>query len=134
MLELFRHWYFMFVILWWNTVFHVQQNVQITYTTQSSDKHNSEYIIIFLNKLKIVENINNNKMEKNQNKTYMVKAMGPVRDSRPPFWLCGPRTNIPAEPPSHRACQLHNYSNSYCFHMTSFLSHREMFLMLNFDL
>ena len=47
------------------------------------------YIIIFLNKLQIVENTP--KFEKkNLNKTSMANAMGPFRDSR---------TNVPAEPP-----------------------------------
>ena len=42
------------------------------------------YIIIFLNKLKIVENTKN---EKNQNKTAMAKDMGPFRDSQASSWL-----------------------------------------------
>ena len=36
---------------------------------------------------------------KNQNKTFMVKTMGPSRDSRAPSWLPGPRNDVPAEPP-----------------------------------
>ena len=49
-------------------------------------------MIIFLNKLKIVENTP--KKWKNQNKTSMVKAMGPFRDSQ-----AGPQTDVPAEHP-----------------------------------
>ena len=44
------------------------------------------------------------KNDKNQNKTSMVKAMGPFRDSRASSWLPGPRTDVPTEPPSHRPC------------------------------
>ena len=40
------------------------------------------YIIIFLNKLKIVK-ITKSKLWKNQNKTSMAKAMGPFRDLQP---------------------------------------------------
>ena len=60
------------------------------------------YIVIFLNKLKLVENTPKN--EKNQNKTSMVKAMGPFRDSQAPSWLFGSRTDVPTEPLSHRPC------------------------------
>ena len=36
--------------------------------------------------------------KKNQNKTSMVKPMGPFRDSRAPSRFSGPRTNVPIEP------------------------------------
>jgi hypothetical protein len=59
------------------------------------------YIIIFLNKLKLVENTKKTKHkkqnEKNQNKMSMAKVMGLFRNS--PTWLSGPRTDVPAEPP-----------------------------------
>ena len=29
----------------------------------------------------------------------MAKAMGPFRDSHAPYWLSGPRTDVPTEPP-----------------------------------
>jgi len=51
---------------------------------------------------KKVENTKN-KMKKNLNKTSMVKAMGPFRDSQTPSWLSGPLTDVPSEPPSQRA-------------------------------
>ena len=35
----------------------------------------------------------------------MVKDMGPFRDSQAPPWLSGPRTDVPAEPPSHMPCE-----------------------------
>lgn len=54
----------------------------------------------FLSKLKIVNNTP--KIEKNQNKTSMAKAMGPFRYSQTPSWFLGPRTNVPTEPPYHR--------------------------------
>jgi len=38
---------------------------------------------------------------KNQNKTSMAKAMGPSEITGP-SWLSGLRTDVPAEPPSHR--------------------------------
>ena len=70
------------------------------------NNYNSEvlsefYIIIFLNKLKIVENTPK-KLKKNQNKISMAKALGLFRDSQAPSWVSGPRTNVPAEPSSHR--------------------------------
>ena len=34
----------------------------------------------------------------NQNKTFMVKPMGPFRDSRAPSWLSEPRIDVPIEP------------------------------------
>ena len=37
-----------------------------------------------------------------QNKMFMVKTMGPLRDSRAPSWLPVPRTDVPAEPPTYR--------------------------------
>ena len=36
---------------------------------------------------------------KNQNKTFMVKTMGPFRDSRAPSWLPGPEPMFPLSPP-----------------------------------
>ena len=33
----------------------------------------------------------------------MAKATGPFRDLQAPSWLTGLRTDVPAEPPSHRA-------------------------------
>ena len=56
------------------------------------------YIIVFLNKLKMVENTHQ-KYEKNQNKTSVAKSMGPFRDSQAPFWLSVPRTDVATEPP-----------------------------------
>jgi len=32
----------------------------------------------------------------------VAKAMRPFRDSQARYWLSGPRTDVPAEPPSHR--------------------------------
>jgi hypothetical protein len=46
------------------------------------------YIIIFLNKLKIVEN---KKKIKNKNKTSMAEDMGPFRDSQALSWLSAPQ-------------------------------------------
>ena len=34
----------------------------------------------------------------------MAKTKGPFRDSRALSWLSGPRTDVPAESPSHRSC------------------------------
>ena len=68
-------------------------------TTGNFHKSRSEfYIIIFLNKLKMVENTHK-KYEKNQNKTSVAKSMGPFRDSQAPFWLTGPRSDVATEPP-----------------------------------
>ena len=54
------------------------------------------YVIIFLNKLKIVENT----FLLNQNKTSMVKVMmGPFRDSRTPSWISWLQTVVPNKPP-----------------------------------
>jgi hypothetical protein len=73
---------------------------------QNSEVLSEFYIIIFLNKLKIVENTNNKKrrnLKKIKNKKASVaKAMSVFRDSRVPSCLSGPRTNVPAEPLSHR--------------------------------
>ena len=63
------------------------------------------YIIILLNKLKIVE-----KYQKIQNKMSMTKAMGPSRDSQAPSWLSRPWTDVLAELPSHRLCLIVTYS------------------------
>jgi hypothetical protein len=52
------------------------------------------YIIIFLNKLKILENTFPLKM-----KTSMAKAMGPFRYSQASSWVSGPRIDEPTEPP-----------------------------------
>ena len=38
----------------------------------------------------------------------MAKAMGPFRDLYAPSCLSGPRTDVPAEPPSHRPCISHD--------------------------
>ena len=62
------------------------------------------YIIIFLNKLKLVENTkkktkHKKQNEKNQNKMSMAKGMGPFRNSQSLSWLSGPWTDVPAEPP-----------------------------------
>jgi len=43
----------------------------------------------------------------------MAKDMGPFRDLQALYWLSGPRTDVPAEPPSHRACLLHTLLLSY---------------------
>jgi hypothetical protein len=73
-----------------------------TYDQQPEFKRLSEfYIIIFLNKLKILENT-----KKNQNKTSMAKAIWPFRDLHAPYYVSGPRTDVPTEPSSHRPCQL----------------------------
>jgi hypothetical protein len=56
-------------------------------------RSNEFYIIIFLNKLKIVEST-----KKNKNKTSMAKDMGPFRDSQALSWLSGPQTDVPAKP------------------------------------
>jgi hypothetical protein len=34
----------------------------------------------------------------------MAKVKGPFGDLRTPYWLSGSRTNVPAEPPSHKPC------------------------------
>ena len=60
------------------------------------------YIIIFQNKLKIVEN--SPQKWKSQNKTSMAKAFGLFRDSRALSWVPGPRIDVSAEPPSHMPC------------------------------
>jgi hypothetical protein len=39
---------------------------------------------------------------KYQNKPFMAKTMGPFRYLQAPPWLSGPRTDVPAELPSHR--------------------------------
>ena len=52
-------------------------------------------IIIFLNKLKIVENTQKKTKGKYQNKT----SIGPFRDSQAPSWLSGLQTDVPTEPP-----------------------------------
>ena len=61
------------------------------------------YIIIFLNKLKLVENTKKTKYkkqnEKKQNKMSMAKVMGPFRNSQSLSWLSEPWTDVPAEPP-----------------------------------
>ena len=44
----------------------------------------------------------------------MVKAMRPFRDSQTPSWVPGPQTDVPAEPPSHRACPYALY-NQYIY-------------------
>ena len=36
----------------------------------------------------------------------MFKPMGPFRDSWAPSWLSGPRTDVPTEPPTHKALLL----------------------------
>ena len=36
---------------------------------------------------------------KNKNKTSMVKAMEPFRDSQTPYWFSVSRVDVPAEPP-----------------------------------
>ena len=56
------------------------------------------------------------KNDKNQNKTSMVKAMGPFRDSRASSWLPGPRTDVPTEPPSHRPCRVTLFTNQVISH------------------
>jgi hypothetical protein len=72
------------------------------YDQQPELKRLSEfYIIIFLNKLKILENTN-----KNQNKTSMAKAIWHFRVLHAPYYVSGPRTDVPTEPSSHRPCQL----------------------------
>ena len=72
----------------------MQQNVQITYALYKAVtniiQRGEFYIIIFLNKLKKVENTPPPiKNENNQNKTSMAKAMGPFRDSQAPSLLSG---------------------------------------------
>ena len=52
-------------------------------------------MIIFLNKLKIVENTPIK--SKNQNETSMADAMWPFTDSQAPSWFSGSRTNVPTE-------------------------------------
>ena len=68
------------------------------YTKQWQTLLSEFHKIIFLNKLKIVENTIKKKNKKN--KTSMAKAMGPSQGSS---WISGPWTDVPAEPPSHRA-------------------------------
>ena len=36
----------------------------------------------------------------------MAKAIWPFRDLHAPSWVSGPRIDVPAEPPSHKTCQL----------------------------
>ena len=63
---------------------------KLSYDQQPEFRSLSEfYIIIFLNKLKIVENTR--KKWKNLNKTSMAKTMWPFRDSREPSCSPGPR-------------------------------------------
>ena len=56
------------------------------------------YIIIFLNKLRIVGNAPPPSNEKNQNKTSMAKAMGLFRDSHAFRDSPGPRPMYPLSP------------------------------------
>jgi hypothetical protein len=58
------------------------------------------YIIIFLNKLKIVQNKKMKKINKTK-RLWLRLCMRHFRDSQAPSWLSGPRTDVPAEPPSH---------------------------------
>ena len=68
-------------------------NVNVSDDQQPEFRSLSEfYINIFLNKLKIVENT-----PKNQNKTPMVKAIGPFRDLQAPSWLTGTLVYVPTE-------------------------------------
>ena len=39
----------------------------------------------------------------NKKNPSMAKDMGPFRDSQALSWLSEPQTDVPAEPPSHRA-------------------------------
>ena len=76
-------------------------NVNVNYHQQPEFRNLSEFyilVVIFLNKLKIVENIPKN-WGKNQNKTPMAKAMMPFKNSQTPSWLSGPRTDVPTDPP-----------------------------------
>jgi hypothetical protein len=59
-----------------------------------------EICILFRNQLKsFIQTVENTpqKGRKNQNKTSMDKAIGPLRDSRAPPWLRGTRSDVPAE-------------------------------------
>ena len=67
----------------------------MNYDQQPEFRNLSEYyilVVIFLNKLKIVENIP-------KNKTSMAKAMMPFKDSQTPSLISGPRTDVQAEFP-----------------------------------
>ena len=44
----------------------------------------------------------------------MAKAKGTFRDSWVPSWFSGPRTDVPAEPPSHRHCLQHQVEFTTC--------------------
>jgi hypothetical protein len=81
----------------------IWSSIKRIYDQQPEFKRLSEfYIIIFLSKLKILENTKKN----NQNKTSMAKAIWPFRDLHAPSYVSGPRTDVPNEPSSHRPCQL----------------------------
>ena len=62
---------------------------------QNSEVLSEFYIIIFLNKLKIVENTPPNERRRRK----LTKAMGTFRDSQAPSWLSGSRSDVPTEPP-----------------------------------
>ena len=70
-------------------------NVNVNYDQQPEFRNLREYyilVVIFLNKLKIVENIP-------KNKTSMAKAMMPFKDSQTPSLISGPRTDAQAKFP-----------------------------------
>jgi hypothetical protein len=88
------------------------------------------YLIIFLNKLKIVENTNNNKIinTKNNNKTFTDKGR-----SGAPSWLPGPWTYVPAEPPSHRPCNLSDLKIVFTCTTIFFLQKLRLYLIYDHD-
>jgi hypothetical protein len=58
-------------------------------------------------------------------------ANGPFRDSRVPFWLSGPRPNIPAEPLSHRS-YVQSYKTVHVYYY-GIIKIKHMFMFILYD-
>jgi hypothetical protein len=95
-------------------------------TTHTSPRSLSEFyiyfVIIFLNKLQIVENTT--QKGKNQNKTFMTKALGSFRDSPAPSWVSGSQTDVPAEPPLSYALAVNIRLYEYGHELVKFRKNR----------